>query len=119
VSIADVELTTRVLAPIAHKIKTYIESYTYFELDNFKNELTFYINQLIENEIVDSLFANRLIWNYLNDDNKMIDDVQSYEHFDIQQLSDNINFKFKKIIDKAANLSMAINPKNLIRLKIK
>ena len=118
-SIADVELTSRVLAPIAHKIETYIESCNNFDLDIFKNELIIYINQLNEDEIVDALFANRLIWNYLNDENKMIDNVQSYEHFDLKQLSDNIDFEFKKIIDKAANLNMAINPKNLTKLKIK
>lgn len=118
-SIADVELTSRVLAPIAHKIETYIKGCKNFDLESFNNELIIYINQLNEVEIVDALFANRLIWNYLNDENKMIDNVQSYEHFDLKQLSDNIDFEFKKIIDKAANLNMAINPKNLTKLKIK
>ena len=82
-SIADVELTSRVLAPIAHKIETYIESYTNFDLDNFNNELIIYINQLNEVEIVDALFANRLIWNYLNDHNKKIDDLQTYVFIDL------------------------------------
>ena len=45
-SIADVELTSRVLAPITHKIETYIERCINFDLDNFKNELIIYINQL-------------------------------------------------------------------------
>lgn len=81
-SIADVELTSSVLAPIAHKIETFIKSCNNFDLDNFKNELIIYINQLNEDEIVDALFANRLIWNYLNDEYKLESNLKSFKYID-------------------------------------
>jgi hypothetical protein len=82
-SIADVELTSRVLAPIARRIETFIENCNNFDLDNLRNELIIYINQLNEDEIVKVLFSNRLIWNYLNNENKSINKLQSYVYINL------------------------------------
>lgn len=81
-SIADVELTSRVLLPIAHKIETYIKGCQNFDLESFKNALIASINELKEDEIIEALFANRLIWNYLNNDIKLGSRLNSFKYID-------------------------------------